>query len=215
VDYEEKADNYFNAARSDFINMLPDNPEANILEVGCGFGETGSMALHMKKCAAYTGIELSDRAAIAARQKLTRVLHGDVETMAIDFPPQHFDALILSEVLEHLIDPWAVLRKLNPIIKKGGMVLASSPNVSHHSMVRRLLRGDWKLADSGVMDRTHLRWFTPKTYCQLFEETGFVVRRVGPVRSLGTKARLVDNLTGKRFTHLFMNQISIWAEKSG
>jgi 2-polyprenyl-3-methyl-5-hydroxy-6-metoxy-1,4-benzoquinol methylase len=213
MSYEAKPDGYFDGTRYDFIRLLPENKQGRILEIGCGFGETGTQALKDMKCAAYIGVELSDRAAKIASHKLTKVLHGNIETMTLDFEPQSFDVLIMSEVLEHLVDPWATLRRLHPFIKTGGKVLASSPNMSHHSVIRRLLRGDWTLADSGVMDRTHLRWFTPKSYASMFQDTGFQVKSVKPVRAFGRKASLINWLTGNKLSYLFMNQICIQAER--
>ena len=134
--------------------------------------------------------------------------------MPLPFAPASFDALIISEVLEHLVDPWAVLARLAPLVRSGGLIFASSPNISHHKVIRSLLRGRWDLADQGVMDRTHLRWFTPATYAGMFEGAGFVVEEVRPVRPFGWKPRLFNRLTGGRWQHLFMSQTSIRGRKS-
>jgi SAM-dependent methyltransferase len=213
MNYDAKPDNYFDGARKDFVQILPANSAGNILEIGCGFGETGSLALSEGKCQSYTGIELSERAAKAAASRLTHVIHGNIEDMELEFKPDSFDAVILSEVLEHLVDPWAALTKIHPFLKRGAIVLASSPNIAHYKVILRLMRGDWTLADSGVMDRTHLRWFTPRTYGALFADTGYLVGSIKPIRPFGWRARAVDGLSGKRLTHLFMNQICIQATK--
>jgi SAM-dependent methyltransferase len=106
---------------------------------------------------------------------------GDIEVIDLPWSPATFDALIMSEVLEHLRDPWETLRKLQPLLKPGGRVFASSPNVANQRILRMLIDGRWRLDDSGPMDATHLQWFTPSTYAAMFATCSFVVDSVGPV----------------------------------
>jgi 2-polyprenyl-3-methyl-5-hydroxy-6-metoxy-1,4-benzoquinol methylase len=213
IDYETKPTNYFNGARVDFVNLLPQNPKAKILEIGCGFGVTGALALSEKRCGEFIGIEISDKAAAEAEKLLTRVIKGNVETLDLQFPDSSFDAAILSEVLEHLIDPWKVVLKIAPLIRKGGLIMASSPNISHYHVILMLLRGRWSLANSGVMDRTHMRWFTPETFKQMFEAAGFEVISFGQVAPVTWKSKVINALTFNRFKHLFIVQIRIVAQK--
>jgi SAM-dependent methyltransferase len=192
---------------------LPANPNARVLEIGCGNGDTGAYALAERKCAVFCGVELCERAALLARRQITEVLIGDVERMDLPWPEESFDAMIISEVLEHLVDPWAALRKLALLLRPGATIFASSPNVAHHSVIRMLLHGRWDLADKGIMDRTHLRWFTFQSYRAMFESAGFVVDRVGPLAPLGPKGRLINALTFGRYTHLFAQQVNLKAHK--
>jgi 2-polyprenyl-3-methyl-5-hydroxy-6-metoxy-1,4-benzoquinol methylase len=141
---------------------------------------------------------------------LTEILVGDVESMALPWEVGSFDVLIMSEVLEHFADPWAVLRKLHPLMKPGALMFCSSPNVSHYRVIKMLWRGDWRLEESGVMDRTHLRWFTPKTYAALLESCGFCVERVEPVQALKPSQKLRAWLLGGRY-YLFIKQIKVRA----
>ncbi len=212
-DYEKKPARYFGGCRADYVDALPDNNQATILEIGCAYGHTGALALERGKCGRYIGVELSPTAAEEARGRLTEVLVGNIETLELPFPEQHFDALILSEILEHLVDPWGVMKRLAPLVKPGGLVFASSPNISHYSVIKELVFGHWTLTDSGVMDRTHLRWFTPELYASLFEEAGFRVEEVRPVVPFAPRTRFLNALTGYRFNHLFMRQISIRARR--
>ena len=106
-------------ARDDYVAALPDDPEASILEIGCSNGATGALALARGKCRRYCGVELFPEPAAAARERLTEVVEGDVEQLELPWPAQSFDALILSEVLEHLRDPWAVLERLRPLLRPG------------------------------------------------------------------------------------------------
>ena len=87
------------------------------------------------------------------------------------------------------VDPWAALARLSPLVKSGGVALASSPNVSHYSIVANLARGRFELTDFGAMDRTHMRWFTPATYRALFEGAGFAVEETVPVTAFAPRTR--------------------------
>jgi ubiquinone/menaquinone biosynthesis C-methylase UbiE len=211
--YDVKMDGYFAGARQDFVSMLPADRNARVLEIGCGSGDTGALALAQGRAAHYTGVDISAKAAQKAAAVLSEVLIGDVERMPLPWRADSFDALILSEVLEHLVDPWAALDRLRPLLKAGGLALASSPNVSHYSIVANLARGRFELTDFGAMDRTHMRWFTPATYRGLFEGAGFTVEEIAPVTAFAPRTRLLSRLTVGRLDHLFMRQIRLRARK--
>lgn len=209
--YATKSESYFSNARVDFVYRLPVDPTAAVLEVGCGTGATGQLALARGRCGRYVGIELFEGAAMRAREVLSDVIVGDVEQLELDWHPASFDALILSEVMEHLIDPWRTLDKLSRFIRPGGLVLASSPNVSHWRVLRELALGRFPLADSGVFDRTHMRWFTPATFVDMFESAGFRVVELRPVTPFSSRTEILSRLLGHRYDHLFMTQIALAA----
>lgn len=211
--YSKKDDRYFEGAREDFVNELPENLDARILEIGCGNGNTGALALSMNKCGSYIGVELHEAAALNAQEKISQVIVGDIEKVELSFEDNSFDVLILSEVLEHLVDPWNVLRKLYRYMKPGALILASSPNVSHYRIILMLLRGEWNLTDDGVMDRTHLRWFTPDSFAEMFESTGYSVLKLEPLSPFRIQIRLQIALMLGRGKHLFFKQIKIKAIK--
>lgn len=211
--YESKADAYFTGARTDFVARLPAMCPLGVLEIGCGDGATGRLARESGKCERYAGVELFPIAADKARRHLSEVVVGDIESVPLPWPVASFDAVILSEVLEHLIAPESVLARVAPLVRPGGMVLASSPNVAHWRVIRELLAGRFELADSGVFDRTHLRWFTPRSFRGLFEGAGFEVVSVSPVTPFAARTRLASRLSGGRLDHLFMTQISLEGRK--
>lgn len=213
INYQQKPHCYFSGARKPFIDELPINPKGRLLEVGCGTGETARYALVQGKCGWCCGIELEPEAAEEAKTKLSRVIVGDVEKVEMGFPKEFFDVLILSEVLEHLVDPWFVLSKLYCLLKPGAFVRAGSPNIAHWSTVLMLLRGRWDLTSAGIMDSTHLRWFTPASYRAMFESCGYVVDSVRPVFPLRLKAKLFNALTGGRFEYLLHGQIYLKAHR--
>ncbi len=154
-------------------------------------------------------MELFESAAEEARKVLSEVVTGNVESLQFPWQPAAFDALILSEVLEHLVEPGRVLKDLSRYVRQGGIVMASSPNVSHWRVVREIALGRFNLTDRGVFDRTHLRWFTPTTFAQMFEDAGFRIAWMGPVTPFSQRTRLLSRLIGGRFDHLFVTQIAI------
>jgi 2-polyprenyl-3-methyl-5-hydroxy-6-metoxy-1,4-benzoquinol methylase len=214
VFYAVKPSSYFSKARADLVDLLPQDPSSSILEIGCGTGATGALALSEGRCRRYVGVELVASVADEARQTLTEVIAGNVESLTFDWQPASFDAVIFSEVLEHMVEPGDVLKKIAPFVRPGGLLLASSPNISHWRVIRELLRGRFNLADQGVFDRTHLRWFTPATFSGLIHEAGFRIEQIGPVTPFSPRTELISRLSGGRFDHLFMTQIAVVAVRN-
>ena len=209
--YRSKDPDYFCGSRSDMLELLPSTADGRILEIGCGRGNTGAAALARGLCAEYCAIELHETSALIARSRITEVVVGDVETTELPWAERSFDALILSEVLEHLVDPWSTLARIRPLLKPGAIALASTPNVSHYSVILMLMRGRWDLAESGTMDRAHLRWFTPRSLRELFESSRFVVDAVEPVAQPGIKSRWASRLMLGMGKHLLARQLNLRA----
>jgi SAM-dependent methyltransferase len=211
--YGDKDSAYFQAARRDIVADLPATQASRVLEIGCGAGETGALAKAAGRASRYVGVELDHDAAARARSILDDVVEGNVETLTLPFAPQSFDVLILSEVLEHLIDPWSALERLAPLLVPRGLLYASSPNIAHISVLSMLMRNRWDYADQGRMDWTHMRWFTPQTYREMIEAAGFQIIWIRPLAEMTAKQRLVNALTLGRFAHVFMSQIFVKAER--
>lgn len=206
--YTAKTPNYFAGVREDFLQKLTPDRNARVLEIGCGFGETGHAALQRGLAERYLGCELEPGAAAQARDRLTEVYCGDVETLDLPIEPASLDAVLMSEVLEHLLDPWQVVQRVSSWLKPDGLVMASSPNVSHQKIIRNLIAGRFDYSDYGPMDRTHFRWFTPSTYAQMFEQAGLVTQSVDALDQPGPKTKILRTVTlGLLPPHLFMKQI--------
>jgi 2-polyprenyl-3-methyl-5-hydroxy-6-metoxy-1,4-benzoquinol methylase len=213
--YADKDQAYFSGLRADILADLPADSGARILEVGCGAGATGEAALASGKAGFYQGVELDPDTAERARPRLSDVVCANVETLDLARLGSHYDVLILSEVLEHLIDPWGIVKALAGSLRPGGLVYASSPNIAHHRVIRSLLAGRFDYVPEGVMDRTHLRWFTPATYRHLFEDAGFETLSTGPMTPYDRKARILNRLTGGRSAHLFQVQMMYKGRRHG
>jgi len=211
--YADKPMDYFSGARQDMVAALPPDANAAVLELGCGDGHTGALVRSANKAAYYVGIELDAAAASRARNQLSDVIMGDIASLNLTAHYGRYDALIASEVLEHLVDPWAALIKLAACLKPGALILASSPNIAHWRVIAGLMRGTFKHTETGVMDRSHLRWFTPESYADLFRSAGFVVEQVRPITPPARRTRWINMITGNRLAHLFMTQIYLIARK--
>lgn len=211
--YAQKKDYYFEGARRDIVNDLAEHTELRVLEIGCGTGATGALAKKSGRIRRFVGVERDPRAAAQARRLLDDVVEGDVEKVLLPFGPETFDVLIMSEVLEHLFDPWSVLRNLAPLLIRGGLLYASSPNVAHISIFRMLLNNRWDYTTDGRMDWTHIRWFTPVTYREMIEAAGFRTLWLRPLVGMTRKQAVANLFTFGRIPHVFCSQMFIKAAR--
>ncbi len=141
------------------------------------------------------GVELNETAAAVARQRIDQVFVGDIEGLDLPLPPSRFDAIVCGDILEHLRDPDRLLRQARVWLTPEGALVASIPNVRHHSVVRSVLEGNWTYESAGLLDRTHLRFFTRREIEKLFFRAGFAVDEMRSVIGPGDH-EAVANLRG-------------------
>ena len=206
--YAAKNESYYSGARKDYVNFLPLNRDGKIIEIGSGNGDTGGLAIKKGRCKEYVGVEMFETVAKLSESQLTKVHIGNVDTIELPYPPHYFDALIMSEVVEHLINPVETLSKLLPLLKPGAFVLTSSPNISHWSSILNLWMGRFDYEEFGLMDRTHLRWFTPNSYREMFESLGVETVIFEPHGETAPWKRFVLRLLAFGKTHLYWYQIN-------
>jgi O-antigen biosynthesis protein len=146
-----------------------------VLDVGCATGYLAEI-LARRGCEV-AGIEADPDAARRAEEFCEKVLVGDVEEMDLEskLEGETFDVIVFGDVLEHLKDPARALGRLEPFLRDGGYVVASIPNVAHGSVRLALLRGEFRYRRLGLMDDTHLRFFTRQSVERLFEDAGFLI----------------------------------------
>lgn len=206
-----EAAGYYANDRAELVARLP-RPLGRVLDVGCGAGEVGR-SLRAAGAASLTGVELNATAAEAARAHFDEVLVGDVEALARAGALQGpFDTVVLYDVIEHLVDPAALLAAIDPLVAAGGRVHVSVPNARHHSLVRDLvLRGTFGYTEWGHRDRTHLRWFTRRDLVRLLADAGWRIADVAP--SILGRNRLVDRVTLGRAREFLALQWAVLASR--
>jgi SAM-dependent methyltransferase len=151
-------------------------PGSRVLEFGCASGYM-SLVLRERLGASVVGVELDAEAARLAATHCDRVLVGDAEELDLEaeLGPERFDTILFADVLEHLRDPAALLRRVRPFVAEGGVVVASIPNVAHASVRLALLAGSFRYREEGLLDQGHLRFFTREGIQDLFEGAGYLI----------------------------------------
>ncbi|MBX9704726.1 MAG: class I SAM-dependent methyltransferase [Gammaproteobacteria bacterium] len=156
------------------LHYLPEKAK-KILDVGCGNGAFASL-VKQKNIAEVWGIELMEEEAIIAKTVLDNVLIGSCEIHLNELPEKYFDAIYFNDVLEHLADPYSVLEILKSKLAPNGVIISSIPNVRfYRSFAKVVFAKDWKYEEYGIMDKTHLRFFTGKSIKRMYEDLGYKV----------------------------------------
>lgn len=174
----EAPDGYYENSRPEIARLVPSSA-VTILDVGCGKGALGSLLKSQMPERKVFGIENVESVANGAARTLDGILVGDLETMTVTFPAEFFDCMLFGDVLEHLVDPVSVLRKVKLHLKNNGTIVCSIPNIRHYTSFLKMLDG-WEYDDYGLFDRTHLRFFSLKTMRLMLRDAGYGVEYVEP-----------------------------------
>lgn len=147
---------------------------SDVLEVGCASGIQSSILKERLDCRV-TGLEIDPLAAEDARPYCESLIIGSIEEIDLSqaFGDRRFDTILFVDVLEHLVDPSAALKKVLPFLKEGGHLIASIPNIAHAAISWELAHGRFDYQKFGLLDNTHIRFFTKKNVTKLFEEAGY------------------------------------------
>jgi len=188
-------DHYFEFDRPELRELVP-AAARRVLDVGCGAGALGA-ALREERGIEVMGLELSPAAAARARERLDAVVEADLDALEeLPFERGSFDAMVFGDVLEHLRDPHRLLRALRPWLADDGALVCSIPNVGHWSVVLPLLTQDrWPYADAGLLDRTHVHFFTLVEAQLMLQECGFTVESAATTTLAQSSPPTVDHLT--------------------
>lgn len=173
--YREKAPAYFHSANLRLASRVT-GERLHVLDVGCGTGALVEALNQRGIIEKSYGIEFFPAAASAAKEVMSEVWNESIEEFFPPLAPQSLDYVFCADVLEHLRDPAVVLARLKPLLKPTGQLLISLPNASNRRLIWNLVvKNEWQYAPSGIMDDTHLRWFTAKSAHRLIAEAGFKV----------------------------------------
>ena len=206
--YASKQADYFSLEREIFKNAITGTGLC-ILDVGCGTGVLGAFFRNHQQCRVY-GIEINEAAFQVAKENLTEVLKANVETMELPYQADFFDAIIMGDVLEHLINPVEAIKKLLPVLKPGGKIYITVPNIRHWKELRDLVFKDkWEYASWGILDFTHLRFFTKTSIVKLMQQHQINVLSARWVIQQPSKSSLINKLTfglleGMLASHTFL-----------
>ncbi len=187
--------NYHQNPRPEIVSFLAE-PPGTVLDIGCGGGATGKLIKDKFPGTRIIGIELNAAAAEYARRFLDQVVCGRIEDvdLAAAAPGANVSTVLLLDVLEHLYDPWRALTRIKGWLAPGTRVLASVPNIRNLAVLDELAAGRFQYAENGVLDVTHVRFFTKHELRRMFEETGYVVRNLEPL----TQPEEVDTIVVNR-----------------
>jgi 2-polyprenyl-3-methyl-5-hydroxy-6-metoxy-1,4-benzoquinol methylase len=203
---------YYFSVRDDLIPLIPPKGK-RILEVGCAGGMTGK-ALKGKGFEEIVGIEVNEEVAKSGKGYYDKVIIGDVEKVILPFGKEYFDCILYGDVLEHLVDPWQVLKKHHAFLKKGGTIICSIPNIRHYRILKKLVfKGRWEYKGDGILDRTHLRFFTLDSIRTMFQETGFEIKSLIRRPSGAYWIKLLNFLLGNRLIDFLVRQYIVVAVK--
>lgn len=163
-----------------------------ILEVGCARGRLGQELKRQDPSRFVAGVELDADAARVAKERLDEVFVLDVQAVTPPIDPGSLDCILFGDVLEHLLNPEDVLHRYRDLLAPDGIVLCSVPNIQHFWVIKNLLRGDFMYQPFGLLDSTHLRFFTYMSFAKLMLDAGFLPKIEDRIRS-GRAQHLVES----------------------
>lgn len=169
---------YYDLTRDEVLPYVPLSA-SKVLDVGCSAGGFGSQIKARNPDAVVWGVEPVSEIAARAATRLDHVINGMFDASSPEFDGQRFDAICFNDVLEHIETPEQTLVDAKKLLSENGVVVASIPNILFLFQIARILISrDWKYEPSGIMDRTHLRFFTKKSIMRMFEESGYEIVKI-------------------------------------
>lgn len=171
-----------------------------VLDVGCGRGYLGSVAPGTEMY----GVEIDPERAEDARASYAQVYEQSIDSFLADGPHRsRFGAVVCVDLLEHLLEPSETLASMKSILRPDGILVTAIPNVVHISSRVRVAKGHWRYADEGLLDRTHLRFYTYYTAIELVTSAGYEIVSIGAIETFPRVIRPAKNLIKDRWPNLF------------
>lgn len=208
----DKENSYYRYKRFDILSLIPKYQSIErVLDVGCGSGNTGKFLKETFNVKEVVGIELNESLSQESKNNLDKLIVGDVQTIHLPFEVEYFDCIILADVLEHLYNPWDVMERLISFLKYDGIILASLPNVQHWTILLELLRGEWDYKKTGILDNTHIRFFTRKSIEKMFLSCGYDLLEIR--NSMGSEMKILNKITFGLFSGFLTYRYFVLAKK--
>lgn len=177
---------YYSSIKNELIQFIKEdyNQPINVLEIGCGFGATLAHIESLWSNAKVYGIESEENVTAIASHYLN-IIQGNAETMHLPYPTSYFDYIILGDVLESLINPENLLKRLTPYLRAAGQFICSMPNLMHTSaLFPLLLNGTFDYQSTGILGKTHLKFFTLDSIYKLFNRCGLEISDIKGITSI-------------------------------
>lgn len=206
-----KYDNY----REDIMPFIPANANT-FLDIGCGTGKLIGKLKHLGKTC--YGVEPSKDAAIIAMHNADRLINKGIEDSLDEIPDNFFDVILLLDILEHTVDPLIIIKQLKSKVNTNGIIISSIPNIRYyHTFIDLITKKEFYYTDAGVMDNTHLRFFTYKSILKLYDDAGYtIIQQKGINPTPSRKLKLLNMLSfGNLWDCQFMQFVTIGKPKLG
>jgi 2-polyprenyl-3-methyl-5-hydroxy-6-metoxy-1,4-benzoquinol methylase len=215
--YKNKDKTYFSNVRFDLVQFIAAKPGNKVLEVGAGGGDTLVSIKSQALADFVVGIELNKvEGSNQDNPLIDRFIFGNIESMEIDLPQNHFDYILIGDVLEHLIDPWKVIEKVQRHLAPGGKLVVSIPNFRHYTaLIQVYLKGSFAYNEFGLFDKTHLRFFCKQDMIRIFCIPQLEIKSVSSIlhHLPPSKIGRLNNITLRIFEEFLSKQFLICAEK--
>lgn len=212
--YESKSSAYYTSVRTDLVSLLPRKPNLRVLEIGAGGGDTLVFIKAHKLAIEVVGVDIFDLPNTNQHHPLIdRFIVTNIEQGELDFTPGYFDVILCGDVIEHLVDPWATIKKLSQFLTTDGLFVISTPNFRHlYNFITIFVRGDFKYnPDGDLLDKTHLRFFCKKNIADLVNTAELKFQSIDPIISFKDYrprwfVRFFNAVTGRLFEQFLVSQ---------
>jgi O-antigen biosynthesis protein len=210
--FTDKDAAYYNFDKARIAALISEGSH-RVLDVGCAAGKLGRKLREQNKVAELVGVEVFDAPAAEAAKCYDHVYVDDIEILELRCG-EYFDYIVCGDILEHLRDPWMTLDKLYGLLKPEGVIIASIPNIRYWRILRDLvILGKWEYVDAGILDNTHLRFFTRSSFLDALRRARFRIV-FDEVWIGGRKQALMNNLTFGVFQDFLGSQVMVKAVKA-
>ncbi len=193
IKYKEKEIKYYGNSRIEILPLIPRHVN-QILDIGCGSGDTLNFLKQNSFCNSAIGVEYFSEAANIAEGRVDRLYRSNIEDMNLDIKAGSIDVILCLDILEHLVNPQLVVQYLHTLLAPGGCIIASIPNVRNFTVsIPLLFKNEWTYTNNGILDNTHLRFFVRDTAIQLMQSSGLILDSAVGI-NLGRKGRLLNKI---------------------